>query len=108
MLPNRRERRQAAAAHRRQTQDLRNTIKRLEARIESASNAVKALDATLADPVTYETVSTQRLQELIAERAASQRDLGAAESDWLHKQEELEVVVALAKADVDLDAQDLS
>ena len=48
--PSRRERRQASAEHRRQTQSLRTAVKRLEARIESISNDVKALEETLADP----------------------------------------------------------
>ena len=101
--PNRRERRQAAATHRRQTQELRNIIRRLEASIESTTNSVKALDATLADPVTYETMSTQHLQTLIAQRTALVRELSAAEGDWLRKHEELDAAVAATRRDADLD-----
>lgn len=106
--PNRRERRQVAAEHRRQTQELRNVIKRLEANIESTANSVKDLDATLADPVTYETMSTQNLQNLIAQRTALVRELNVAEGDWLHKHQELDAAIAVSQRDAELDPDDVA
>jgi len=99
--PSRKERRQASAEHRRQTQSLRTTIKRLETRIETLSISLKTLEATLADPVTYETLSTQALQDVIAQRTDQMRDLAAAESQWLELQEQLETMIAAAQADAD-------
>ncbi len=99
--PNRRERRQAAAAQRRQTQELRNAVTKLERRIESTSRALTALETTLAEPATYETTSTQVLQTLIAQRTDLVRDLAAAEADWLQKHGELDAAVAEASRDDD-------
>ena len=96
--PSRKERRQASAAHRRQTQSLRSTIKRLESRIETISISLKALEATLADPTTYETMSTQQLQAVIALRTDQVRDLATAEAEWLDLQEQLEAVIASSVA----------
>ncbi len=97
--PSRRERRQAAAEHRRQTQSLRTAVKRLEARIESISNTLKALEETLADPLTYETMSTQKLQTVIAQRTDLMRDLKAAEADWLQQHEHLDAMIAATALD---------
>ena len=102
--PNRRERRQAAAANRRQTQQLRNTVKRLERRIESMGGALQALDATLNDPVTYETTPTQQLQALIAQRAALAQELAAAEAEWLEQQQALDAALTGSDAESDEDA----
>jgi ATP-binding cassette subfamily F protein 3 len=98
---SRKERRQASAEHRRQTQSLRTTIKRLESRIETLSISLKTLEATLADPVTYETLATQALQDVIAQRTDQMRDLAAAESQWLELQEQLETMIAASQADAD-------
>ena len=97
--PSRRERRQASAEHRRRTQSLRTAIKRLEARIESMSNSLKALETTLADPATYETMSTQQLQTLIGQRTDLMRDLAAAEADWLQQHERLDAMIATTALD---------
>jgi ATP-binding cassette subfamily F protein 3 len=105
VLPNRRERRQAGAELRRQTQSIRRDIKRVETRIDSISKSVKAAEATLADPVTYESISTQQLQALIAQRSQNNRDLAAAEAEWLDKQEQLEAMLADA-IDTDPDPDD--
>ncbi len=99
--PSRRERRQASAEHRRQTQTLRTAVKRLEARIESMSKDLKALETTLADPATYETMSTQSLQAVIAERTDLLRDLQAAEADWLQQHEHLDAMIAATALDPD-------
>ena len=103
VLPNRRERRQAGAELRRQTQSLRHDIKRVESHIDSISKSLNAAEATLADPVTYETLSNQQLQALIAQRSQHSRDLAAAEAEWLAKQEQLEAMLANA---IDTDADD--
>ena len=97
--PSRRERRQASAEHRRQTQSLRTAVKRLEARIESISNTLKALEETLADPLTYETMSTQKLQAVIAQRTDLMRDLKAAEAEWLQQHEHLDAMIAATALD---------
>ncbi len=99
--PSRRERRQASAEHRRQTQTLRTAVKRLEARIESMSNDLKALEETLADPATYETMSTQSLQTVIAQRTDLVRDLHMAEADWLKQHEHLDALVAATALEPD-------
>ena len=99
--PSRKERRQASAEHRRQTQALRTTIKRLESRIETISLSVKALESTLADPATYETMATQKLQDVIAQRTDQMRDLASAEAQWLELQEELETIIAATQADTE-------
>jgi ATP-binding cassette subfamily F protein 3 len=92
--PTRRARRQAAAEQRRRTQQLRSVIQRLESRIESLTVSLKSIEATLANPETYETLSTRALQDLIAERTAVSRDLGAAEAEWLETIERLEAMLA--------------
>jgi ATP-binding cassette subfamily F protein 3 len=99
--PSRRERRQASAEHRRQTQSLRTTVKRLEARIETMSNDLKALEETLADPATYETMSTQKLQTVIAQRTDLMRDLKTAETEWLRQHEHLDALIAATALDSD-------
>ena len=69
---------------------------------------MKALDATLADPVTYETMSTQNLQNLIAQRTALVRELSVAEGDWLHKHQELDAAIAASQRDAELDPDDVA
>ncbi len=97
--PNRKERRQASAEHRQRTQSLRNTIKRLETRIDAIGVALQRLDAMLADPATYETMATQALQTVIEERSDQLRDLTAAEAEWLETQERLESIITTAASD---------
>jgi ATP-binding cassette subfamily F protein 3 len=92
--PSKKERRQASAEQRRQTQSLRTEIKRLEAHLDHIGIALKALEAKLADPSTYETLSTQQLQAVIADRTHHTRDLAAAEAQWLELQERLEAMLA--------------
>ena len=99
--PSRKERRQTSAEHRRQTQSLRTTIKRLESRIEEISISLKAVEATLADPATYETMATQKLQTVIASRTDQMHALAAAEAEWLGLQEQLEAMIAASSAEAD-------
>jgi ATP-binding cassette subfamily F protein 3 len=95
--PSRRERRQASAEHRRRTQALRNAIQHLESRVESMSIALKTIDAKLANPDTYESMSTRAVQDLIAQRTDALRDLAAAEADWVESLEQLEAMLAADK-----------
>ena len=97
--PSRREQRQASAEQRRQTQALRNVVKNLETKIESVGTAVVELEARLADPATYETLSTAQLQDLIAQRTDRKRALAAAEAEWLDAHERLDAMIAASASD---------
>ena len=90
--PSRREQRQASAEQRRQTQALRNAVKKLEAKIESLGASIAEIEAQLADPATYETLSTAQLQEVIARRTERKRALETAEAEWLEAHERLDAM----------------
>jgi len=97
--PSRREQRQASAEQRRQTQALRNAVKKLEAKIEALGGSVAELETRLADPATYETLSTAQLQDVIAERTDRKRELAAAETEWLDAHERLDALSAASAND---------
>ncbi|HET6472358.1 MAG TPA: ATP-binding cassette domain-containing protein, partial [Pseudomonadales bacterium] len=97
--PSRREQRQASAEQRRQTQSLRNAVKKLEAKIESLGAAIAEIEAQLADPATYEALSTALLQEVIARRADHKRALETAEAEWLDAHERLDAMNGASTSD---------
>jgi ATP-binding cassette subfamily F protein 3 len=97
--PTRRAQRQASAEQRRQTQALRNAVKTLEKKIESLGVTVTELEIRLADPATYETLSTAQLQALIAQRNERKLALAAAEAEWLEAYEHLDAITAASAND---------
>jgi ATP-binding cassette subfamily F protein 3 len=97
--PSRREQRQASAEQRRQTQALRNAVKKLETKIESIGAAIAELETQLADPTTYETLSTAQLQDVIALRTERRKALATAEAEWLAAHERLDAMTAPAEND---------
>jgi ATP-binding cassette subfamily F protein 3 len=80
------QRRRDAAQRREETAPLRRRINSLETAISRLQREIERLDAELADP----RLGPGPLVERTTERAARQRELDAAEEDWLRLSDELE------------------
>jgi ATP-binding cassette subfamily F protein 3 len=88
--------RRVAARLRAQEKPLRNAISKLERTIEALNSELQAVEAKLADTVTYQSLPPDDLDELLkqAARLRSRRD--DAETDWLEQSEALEILRAQA------------
>ena len=78
------------ARKRARRQPLADRIKRLEANIEKATNAQRALDEGLADQSLYEPQNKDVLREKMFDRARLGTELEAMEVEWLAAQEQLD------------------
>ncbi len=87
-----RDERRRAADKRAGATDLRRAARMAEARIETLSAAVAALDVQIADPALY-AGEPARIVDLNRRRAAAAKALSAAEAEWLAAAESLETAM---------------
>ncbi len=88
----RRERKREQAEERRRLAPLKRRLADAEQRMESLSRRKAALTAELADETLYDASNRERLKCLLAEQGEIERELTAAEADWLAAGEALEQV----------------
>jgi ATP-binding cassette, subfamily F, member 3 len=69
--------------------ELRESVKKLEKRMERLTAELSKLDAALADPGLYEAARRIEAAQLGQRQAAARAELAAAEEDWLQKSERL-------------------
>ena len=84
----------SSADRRAQLQPLKKAIRQLEAKMEKGQEALNALQAQLADGDLFTQSAGEELAELLKQEGQLKRELEDIESDWLAKQEELEVLEA--------------
>lgn len=87
---SRRNQRQAAAAQRAREKPLRDTIRKLERRIDQLGSQLKSVETRLADPDVYSSLPPEELDALIRQAGALRKKRDNAEQDWLTTCEELE------------------
>jgi len=78
------------ADRRKETQPLRNAIKKLEQRLEKLHAKEASLTEALADSALYEESQKDRLLKLTSEHAAVKSELDSVEEEWMTLSEELE------------------
>ncbi len=88
---DRKARRQANADRRAQLQPVKKAIRQLETRMEKGQQALESLQAQLADGDLYADSAGNELAELLKQEGQLKRELEGIESEWLAKQEELEM-----------------
>ena len=88
--PSRKALRRAAAESRAARRQLSQEVKRHERRMEALSAELKAVEAQIADPETYQQTETADLEATLARSAALRRDFLATEQRWLEAAEALE------------------
>ena len=88
------QRRQIMARRREQLRPKRELIQKLEKDIKALQETVDRLDATLSDPVTYETQSTANLSRMMQEKSNVESELHEVESRWYGAIEELQQLEA--------------
>ena len=93
--PNRRALRRAAAESRAARRQLSQEVKRHERRMEALSAELKAVEAQIADPETYQQTNAADLETTLARSATLRRDFLAAEQRWLEAAEALEAETGL-------------
>jgi ATP-binding cassette subfamily F protein 3 len=86
----RKDRKRQEAEKRRLLQPLRNKLKQLEQQMEQLATKQKQLELELARPEVYEDTNREKLKQLLAEKAATDRELSSTEEEWLTTEEELE------------------
>ncbi len=84
--------RQEAAARRAQVAPARNAVKKLEQAMEKIQGELARLEARLADSTLYEAARKAELTELLQKRGVLQQQLSEQESEWLEKQDALEML----------------
>ena len=89
---DRKARRQANADRRAQLQPVKKAIRQLETRMEKGQQALESLQAQLADGDLYADSAGNELAELLKQEGQLKRELQGIESEWLAKQEELEML----------------
>lgn len=87
---SRRQLRRAEAERRRQLRPFQLTLHQAEATLDRLLAEQRRIHAELADPALYDPAAKPRLQQVLAERSACERDLAAAEAAWLEASEVLE------------------
>ena len=85
-------RRQASADRRAQLQPVKKAIHQLETKMERGQQALDALQTQLADGDLYTQSAGDELAEFLKQEGQLKRELEDIESEWLAKQEELEVL----------------
>jgi ATP-binding cassette subfamily F protein 3 len=86
----RKQRKRLAAAQRRQSQPLRNSLRQLEQELARHQQQQQHLEALLANNAIYEAERKDELKRCLAEKAAIDRQIEAAEETWLAVSEQLE------------------
>jgi len=89
---NRKQQRQNAAEQRKQTQPLRNMVKKCEKLMDSLSKQKSTLEEQLADNELYEEKNKQALKEILDKQAQVVKALNEAEEQWLTASEELDAI----------------
>jgi ATP-binding cassette subfamily F protein 3 len=89
---DRKARRQANADRRAQLQPVKKAIRQLETRMEKGQQALKSLQAQLADGDLYADSAGNELAELLKQEGQLKRELEDIESEWLAQQEALEAL----------------
>jgi len=84
------DRKRQQAEQRKKTQPLRNKIKKLESLMESLADRINLIEQQLSDSSIYEEKNKAKLQQLISDKADSDKEHESAEIDWLEASEELE------------------
>lgn len=91
--PDKREKRQAAAATREKLKPLSNAIKKLENEVDKLQTALDLVEKKLSDSSLYDGPSTT-LEALLKEQGALRESLHASEEEWMDKSEQLEILKA--------------
>ena len=92
--PDRKQRRQQAAAQRQQLAPLTRRANQLEQQLQQCEQQLAALESTLADPELYQPEAKQQLQALLQQQGQLRNDREALETGWLTLQEEIEQLSA--------------
>ncbi len=87
---SKKQQRQAAAAQRAKRAPLNKLVKGLEQKMAQNGEALKTIEAQLADADLYEAANKTRLKQLLAEQTTLQQQANQLETEWLQAQEELE------------------
>jgi len=90
---NRKQQRQNAAEQRKQTQPLRNKVKKYEKLMDSLSKQKEKLDQQLADNTLYTEENKQKLKDILEKQTEVVKGLNDAEEQWLMASEELETIL---------------
>jgi len=90
----RRERKRREAERRRQLTPLKKRLARAEESLARLESRRGRLQSELADEDLYDDANRDRLKTLLAEQAELERELAAAESEWLEAGEALETLKA--------------
>jgi ATP-binding cassette subfamily F protein 3 len=88
----RRERKRREAERRRQLTPLKKRLARAEETLAALEGRRGLLQSQLADEELYDEANRDRLKTLLAEQAEVERDLAAAEAEWLQAGEALEAL----------------
>ncbi|HEX2763167.1 MAG TPA: ABC-F family ATP-binding cassette domain-containing protein [Allosphingosinicella sp.] len=92
---NRRDERRAAAAAREKGRKLRSRAKAAEAEVARLTAVRSAIDQAMFDPAgAPKDLAGLTMTELMKRRARAERDLDAAEAEWLEASEALEAIAA--------------
>lgn len=87
-----REARQLSAARRAELAPLRQTLKRVEADMESRQEQLQTLSARLALPALYDADHRNELQDLLKTKGAIEREIASLEERWFEAQHALELL----------------
>lgn len=82
--------RRLEAQKRAQTQPLRDSLKRVEARLEKLGEQKKALEAALSDTSLYEDANKDRLRDVLRQQTDVTKALAETEEQWLEASDALE------------------
>lgn len=91
-LLNKKALRQQQAEQRKRLNPLKKEIQTLEQSMQNIEQRIQNIEADLALPDMYQAANRQRMEELSRERAELGGQLQQIEEDWLHKNEELELL----------------
>jgi len=89
---NRKQQRQNAAEQRKQTQPLRNKIKKQEKLMDSLSKEKEKIEQQLTDNDLYNDANKLKLKEILEQQTTTVKQLNEAEEQWLLASEELESI----------------
>jgi len=92
--PSRRDERRAAAERRKELEPLRRQAREAEKRIARLTEERRRLDAVIADPATYADGGGNDIAGLLRRQADLNRQIEAAEADWLSAEAAIEEAMA--------------
>ncbi|NND81976.1 MAG: ATP-binding cassette domain-containing protein [Gammaproteobacteria bacterium] len=96
----RKEQKREAAELRKQLQPLNSRIQRCERVMEKLNEQKSQLDAALSDSELYQSEQKEQLKQLLTDQAYLQKEIDAAEADWLNAHEAYEAAQADLQARV--------